>query len=73
MFLPSLKQKMNTTLTESTQSGEYFKYFDVLDFIRETNLGYESEGQVGSLDEKNGDKKSRISVLLTVFSAKNSS
>jgi hypothetical protein len=60
-----LKQKINSTLTESTQSDELFEYLGEFDLIFETNLGFESGNRVGDFDEKNRSKKSRASVPLT--------
>jgi hypothetical protein len=36
-LLPSLKQKIDTALTESTQSDKYFEYLGKFDLISETN------------------------------------
>ncbi len=60
----SLKQKINSALTESTQSDKYFAYLGELDFIFKKNLGYESRDQVDAFDEKNRIKKSCASVPL---------
>ncbi len=60
----NLKEKNNSTLTESTQSDELFEYLGEFDFIFETNLGYESGDWVGAFDEKNRSQKSRASVPL---------
>ncbi len=51
-FACNLKQNINFTLTESTQSDEQFEYLGKLDFIFETNLGCESGDWVGAFDEK---------------------
>jgi hypothetical protein len=47
-----LKQKINSTLTESTLSDEKFEYLGEFNFIIETNLGYEAGDRVGAFDEK---------------------
>ncbi len=62
-FVRNLKQKNNSTLTESTQSDEKFEYLGEFDFIFETNLGYESGDRVGAFDEKK--PKSKISCKCT--------
>jgi hypothetical protein len=51
-FSYSLKQKINSALTQSTQSDEKFKYLCEFEFIFKTNLGYESGDQVGAFDGK---------------------
>jgi hypothetical protein len=51
-FLFSLKQKINSALTESTQSDELLEYLSEFDFVFEMNLGYESGDQMGSFDKK---------------------
>jgi hypothetical protein len=66
-----LKQKINSALTESTQSEKKLEYLSEFDFIFKTNVGYESGDQVGAFDEKkNRTKKSRASVPLTVILAR---
>ncbi len=62
-FVRNLKQKNNSTLTESTQSDEKFEYLSEFDFIFETNLGYELGDRVGPFDEKK--QKSKISCKCT--------
>ncbi len=62
-FVRNLKQKNNSTLTESTQSDEKFEYLGEFDFIFETNLGYESGDRVGAFYEKK--QKSKISCKCT--------
>ncbi len=57
-----MKQKINSVLTESTQSAELIRIFD---FIFEMNLGYESGDEVAAFDKKNRSQKSRASVPLT--------
>ncbi len=58
-----MKQKINSALTESTQSAEKFEYLWKFDFIFEMNLGYGSGDQVAAFDEIK--KKSKISCKCT--------
>ncbi len=59
-----MKQKINSALTESTQSHELFEYLGEFDFIFKTNLGYESGDQVGAFDEKKPEVKNLVQVYL---------
>ncbi len=52
---------INSALTETKHSGEYFENLNQFDFILETKRGYESWEQIGSFDEKKTDKKSHES------------
>ncbi len=59
-----MKQKINSALSESTQSDEEFEYLGEVDFIFETNLGYELRDQVGAFDEKKTEVKNLVQVYL---------
>jgi hypothetical protein len=62
-FLYILKRKINSALTESTQSDKSFDYLGKFDFIFKTNLGSESGDQVGAFYEKK--QKQKISCKCT--------
>jgi hypothetical protein len=63
-----LKEKINSTLIESTQSGKKLEYVGKFDFVFETNLGYELGDKVGAFDEKKQKLTSRSSVPLCITS-----
>ncbi len=59
-----MKQKINSTLAESTQSDKKFEYLGKFDFIFKTNLEYESGDRVGAFDEKKTEVKNLVQVYL---------
>jgi hypothetical protein len=56
-FLPSLQQKTNSVLTESTHSDKYFEYLGKFNFVFKMDLGHDQGTRWVPLMKKKRNKK----------------